>query len=633
MSLLVWLPLQGNLNNQGTSGPINNIALTSGNSWDTDTKIGGQSLKMTQRQTIFPAHSIMSGVKQFTVCYWIKVNEAWAEDWLDGFRWIQTNGESTATGRQEFYSNCTKIGVWYSGGSSSNKTGYVGVWMHLAFSVDYDAGICKFYRNGMLIGTATNVNKAYYCRGDFYIGDTGVNICMNDLRLYNNILSTAEIKEIARGMVLHYKLDNHSCRNLLPGTTSQTKFTANSVNWAAGQWSLQSSGNGTARIVSDRADLPISGITQYWTIDNNTSGNRDHGMVVLPRPTEVGQPYTISLYARGTGIFQFRIWCNGGAAQTKSWALTEDWTYYTWSYTATENMLSYASTAIIGIKGAGQIDMCAIQLEHGTTATPWTPHPNDFCDAPRITDSSGYGHHGVIADTQALDYRGDSARYNSSIYIADGAINYIQTPELSFPTDAITMNIWFKSTNTEPTANYHMLVDSVSNRVNYEMCIHKSGYFRAGLSIDGTRKADNCTSTECLNGEWHMLTLTYDGATVKRYTDAVLESSTETTGALVANDILRIGKDGSDDYACIDSYLSDFRIYCTALPDTDIKMLYNTSMRIDRLQNIHTFEVDETMNGISISKTSKLNCNNITENSTVKFYKTGAVEAAQLIER
>jgi len=41
MSLLVWLPLQGNLNNQGTSGPINNIALTSGNSWDTDTKIGG----------------------------------------------------------------------------------------------------------------------------------------------------------------------------------------------------------------------------------------------------------------------------------------------------------------------------------------------------------------------------------------------------------------------------------------------------------------------------------------------------------------------------------------------------------------------------------------------------------------
>jgi len=94
------------------------------------------------------------------------------------------------------------------------------------------------------------------------------------------------------------------------------------------------------------------------------------------------------------------------------------------------------------------------------------------------------------------------------------------------PTDAITMNIWFKTTSSAPTSDYHMMVDSIGNstqRQYYEMCVYKTGYFRGGLNINGTRYADNCTSTNGCNGSWHMYTITYDGIAVKRYVDGIME--------------------------------------------------------------------------------------------------------------
>jgi hypothetical protein len=104
------------------------------------------------------------------------VNTAWSANWLDGIRWIETDGSATATARQEFYTNCTLIGTWYKGGSISGKALTPGEWTHLAATFDYTTGTVKFYINGTLVGTTTNLDTTYHCRGDFYIGDNGVDI-------------------------------------------------------------------------------------------------------------------------------------------------------------------------------------------------------------------------------------------------------------------------------------------------------------------------------------------------------------------------------------------------------------------------------------------------------------------------
>jgi len=61
--------------------------------------------------------------------------------------------------------------------------------------------------------------------------------------------------------------------------------------------------------------------------------------------------------------------------------------------------------------------------------------------------------------------------------------------------------------------------------------------------------------------------------------------------------------------------LSDIRIYVTQLLDTDIKLLYNSSMRVDNLQNIHTFELNE--NG-----TNKLTKTGVLYDNIVEPYLT-----------
>jgi len=139
----------------------------------------------------------MTGAKEVSYCYWVKVNTAWSTNWLDGIRWIETDGSATSTARQEFYTNCTLVGTWYKGGSIAGKAFTPGVWTHLAATFNYNTGEANFYIDGVLKGTTTNIDKTYHCRGDFYIGDNGVDICQNDVRIYDHCLSAAEVKEIS----------------------------------------------------------------------------------------------------------------------------------------------------------------------------------------------------------------------------------------------------------------------------------------------------------------------------------------------------------------------------------------------------------------------------------------------------
>jgi hypothetical protein len=126
------------------------------------------------------------------------------------------------------------------------------------------------------------------------------------------------------------------------------------------------------------------------------------------------------------------------------------------------------------------------------------------------------------------------------------------------------------------------------------MSIYKTGYLRGGLVVAGTRKVDNCTSTKLTDGSWHMCTMTYDGTTIKRYVDAVMEKSTAATGSLITSSYFILGHYGSNtSYYSKEAYTSDVRIYTTALTEFQVKELYNTSMSVDSNGNIYARELVE----------------------------------------
>lgn len=212
-----------------------------------------------------------------------------------------------------------------------------------------------------------------------------------------------------------------------------------------------------------------------------------------------------------------------------------------------------------------------------------------------VEDCSGYGHDGVVTGT--IQTTNNTSRYNTSLMITDGLENYIKSPLIRTDSKAITMNIWIKSNGTAPTGGFHMPFEA-KNGAHREMSIGSTGYLRGGLHIGGTRYVANTPSSSAVltDGNWHMITLTYNGATIKRYIDAKMLSSTAVTGSLTTPEIeYYFGRYGtSTSYCCKDMQLSDARIYATALSADDIIQLYKTSASVDNLGNLHTFEIIET---------------------------------------
>lgn len=213
-----------------------------------------------------------------------------------------------------------------------------------------------------------------------------------------------------------------------------------------------------------------------------------------------------------------------------------------------------------------------------------------------FTDSSGYGYN--LSTTGTLSLTADSPRYSKSVAIPNGKSYYPYCNSAFFPYEHVTMNCWFKGTNgTAGYSNYHIPFASVSG--HYEISLEGStGKLRSGLYINGARYCITTNSKTICDGAWHMLTMTYDGATIRRYVDGaeVSGSSTSIAGTLSGgNKLLTIGHYGTDTtYGNQSSWMSDVRLYATALSATDIANLYKVSTSVNSDQTVCTYELNDT---------------------------------------
>jgi hypothetical protein len=207
-----------------------------------------------------------------------------------------------------------------------------------------------------------------------------------------------------------------------------------------------------------------------------------------------------------------------------------------------------------------------------------------------VYDDSGFGNNGEIIGT--LETKQDCPRPGYSIMVGDGRSNYVKTSML-MPLYQITMNCWVKGSEAG-YGTYNMPFDSAAQ---YEMSIDSSGKFRQGFHINGSRKVVTTASKSVTDGEWHMITATFDGSTIRRYVDGdeVAGSSTSAAGILASGvRNLYIGNyDGGTTYGSKNYSTADARIYATALSAEDIKELYNLGASIDNNGNIYAGELIE----------------------------------------
>lgn len=207
MALQVWLPLNGNLYNQGLS----DLTVTSTTINASENGIIGKCMSgYTDYFNVFE----MAGKKQISVAYWIRLNTAIATDGLDTFRWYSTDGDNEYCGSNELSTNDTLTRLLFQNEIISGTSITVGKWYHFIFTIDYENGKAIFYINGSVVGTSLNVETTHYLTGhNFMIGENGLDASYNDFRIYDHILSAKEVNELSKGLIIHYPF-NDSILNL-----------------------------------------------------------------------------------------------------------------------------------------------------------------------------------------------------------------------------------------------------------------------------------------------------------------------------------------------------------------------------------------------------------------------------------
>lgn len=208
MGLQVWMPMIGNINNQGLS----NLSNLSGNYVQGTCSTFGKCLNVPNSSPIsFTADGLVNA-KKFSVCFWTLADNSTKADWnqmlqlgdkkTDGFYGSNFRFESCTTYPHacSFHNNGKNA---ITAGSrilgSSNST-----WYHVC--VTYDGTELKSYTNGNLIGT--DVGNGGYLTGYVQIGSANYFGLMNDLRIYDEVISQKQIRSIYNLQIIHYPLNN-----------------------------------------------------------------------------------------------------------------------------------------------------------------------------------------------------------------------------------------------------------------------------------------------------------------------------------------------------------------------------------------------------------------------------------------
>lgn len=546
MSLQVWLPLTGDLRNQGLA----DVSITSTVTFADNGKIGQKCLNSTTNYFDVP---IMINKKQLSFAYWVKINEGTTTNWLDTITWVSTNGSTDVTNRQEFYyyssgTATMTTGVWYPGNSNSGFANQkIGEWNHYAYTIDYENCITKFYINGLLKKTTTNVTAGHYIKnGKFRLRESTLNSSINDFRLYDHVLSDKEVEEISRGLVLHYKLDNDGLgnKNILPISMDLTKWSKESgvsVEW--------DSNKNMYKIVTTGKTSARWGIYQNITLTANTT-------------------YTFSV--DGMKVDQV---CAFGFAEGNAWPSNAG------SFTTDRQRLSKTITVgsadaicriylnVTCINGGTNNAYFALpKLEVGDIATDWSPAAVDGLTTDNIIyDSSGYENNGESNSNISINT--DTARYFTSSYFGEyNAPNIIlQNPSILSSLNNCTICWWGKYDTTKT-----LLLTGQSTSV-YLAASNNNTFYHAAAGSPIMYKNGIQGTYKCVAGSWDFYVLKN------------VDLSTWTT--------MKINSYGSG--WPLKGLLSDFRIYATELTDEQILDLYHTSASIDKEGNVYARELVE----------------------------------------
>lgn len=581
MSLQVWLPLNGDLQNKGLDGDL--IFTTLGTvSW-VDGKICPLAMKAGKQTQTSNGVSINNNFidllnGNYSISVWIKPYG----------QHVHYNGSIFSSGNWNTANKRWAFGVSQDNSKVDvlcmNYNTYINCtvpeneWTNIICTRAED-DIVKLYKNGEYIGSRdcssdpnfnSDANNACIGRETYANGYFSFNGAIQDFRLYDHALSLKQIKEIAKGLILHYPLDNNGLGLINPNLEPHSHFSES--NWWTGNSSqaifLDSNKikiEAAGQVYQKYSSLPSVGVPSgttltlscYFYENTISTGNRRIYYCSNPSWKYVTVP------ANFTGLF------------TSTFTTTAEITKLTVDY---DNRNMTGGRWVCG----------PVKLEEGTQATPWCPNENDQLYATLgyndniIYDTSGYQNNKTPTN---LSYSIDTIKYQACANF-DGNTSVIPLGNISsLLQNQFTVNLWFKKSELG-SKNYETLFGGPSG---FEMDTRAGSSSTLSLYMASTR-GGNVFSPFNFN-QWYMVTMVNDGTNELYYINGELKKTI--TKKAMPNGNYFIGSWSSVTSQNYKGLISDFRIYATALLEADILELYYTSTMIDKNQNVYTREIRE----------------------------------------
>lgn len=545
--------------------------------------------------------------KDFSCCYWIKEI---SNNTLSGFRVVYQCGNLIIGHYDDEFNiyNGSDLDFVYKCDTTD--------WVHCCLTYQSSDNIMTIYINGIKCSTRQLKSLNGLSSATALIGKRNnetylLEGYLNDFRLYDECLSPKQVKYISQAMICHYPMGNVDGkiggRNLIKNSTLINGEPTNFHKETCNKCTLSYSKDGLS-ISNPSGGVPenngISFKGKFRSL-GITSGDTIAFSFDVKGSTDKHANCNIILQGMNTT----GNWWESTSAMSKRVmfsAKQDEFSRFSVSLKIPDDISNFTNDIFwLQIHG-GEAFNCIIKnikLEKSSTSTPYTPAPEDnsqFYDNI-IPDISGYQNNATVKDSTSPTWSDDSPRYLGS-YKFDGKSQYINcgTNTMIQGLSEFTVNCWaymddwtkFNSRLFSCTENGGYNTEGLNGLIKFGLSVYtnadmsKYQYNSSIGGYPGIKLSDMSTG-------WHMITCVYkDSIGDAIYLDGNLyEKKTYLSYGVHynMNANLFLGCE-SHGYQPANIYfngnLSDFRIYATALSESDVLNLYLSSASLDSQGNL-----------------------------------------------
>ena len=578
--LRVWLPLTKDLRNQGLSDCA--VEEITSPVFDSNGKLGKA---LSEGKIRIPASKVgdIFNNNTMTVAFWYNNNtsDTSGNHAICGFSG-NAEGDTDAVRIWDFFNYSVPTQFHWSmgtlGGGSLANAFPANTWVHVC--VTWSAPTLKIYLDGVLKYTGSGSSN-YTFNKSYYISFGHTPQKLNDFRIYDHCLSPMEVKELAKGLVLHYPLDRQDWgqENLV----WDTHWDEISTKWSG--WGSPS----IREIVNSfgKKYLHVKSSDRWQGYSQNQAKRSGVGEITA------GEKLTLSCWAySNTTLTSYPCigihWTDGSSIIAQSWPLlTITTTPQKFTTVLTVPSGVSAFNIMVGngrgtVSGVYEIWVADVKLERGEIATPWCPNSSDTLattmglNGTTEYDCSGFCNNGTRTGT--FTWTSDTPKYQVSTKFSQSRIQC--NGDFLYGLSTATLSAWVKLTA------YHSERCMVVYANGRYLTINNNGQL-SGYSYGKTPAGYyNSSQTIPLN-TWTHITIVWDDTTWYFYINGVLVNSWACTGTFTnVGSYASVGQERNGGRS-VSGLISDARIYATALSADDVKSLYQNSAYIDSSGNVY----------------------------------------------